>query len=83
MPNGIQIEPTKWSQLHFPTDYHATDNIPHLGIVVTELRYNNVYYDNNRLIKYASQWKSLYRDIHLTPPRAASIMYDKPSAASN
>ena len=59
MPNGIQMEPTRWSQLHFTTDDHATDHIPHLGIVVIELRYNQVYYDNNRLLKYASQWKSL------------------------
>jgi len=40
MPNGIQMEPTRWSQFHFPTDDHATDHIPHLGFVVTELRYN-------------------------------------------
>jgi len=83
MPNEIQMEPTRWCQLHFPTDDHATDHIPHLGIVVIELRYNQVYYDNNRLLKYVSQWKSLYRDVHVTPPRATSITYDKPSAASN
>jgi predicted SprT family Zn-dependent metalloprotease len=83
MPNGIQMEPTRWSQLHFPTDNHPTEHISHMGIVVIELRHYQVYYDNNRLLKYASQWKSLYKDVHLTPPRAASVTCDKPSAASN
>jgi hypothetical protein len=61
---------------------HANDHIPHLGIVVIELRYNQVYYDITG-IKYASKWESLYRDVQLTHPRAASSIYNQPFTASN